>query len=100
MVKPDEGGSLFHFRTDGSVDSDAVLGLLTRSALHFVHLRPVHLDVFHVRATPGDVGFLPDAEITSGAEIVLSLALSLPLPLWQESPGQSMAQSFTICCAH
>ena len=48
VVKVHEGERAIHFRTDGCVDSDAnvtstnacVLGLLTASAPHFVHLRP------------------------------------------------------------
>ena len=74
-----------HFRTDGSVDSDAslssskacVLGLLTRPVPHFVHLNPVHLHVLHGASAPGDVDFLPDGEIAGGAETLVGCMHSL-----------------------
>lgn len=78
-----------HFRTDGSVDSDAslssskacVLGLLTRPVPHFVHLNPVHLHVLHGVSAPGDVDFLPDGEIAGGAETLVGFTEPQHLPV-------------------
>ena len=110
VVKVHEGGRVLHFRPDGSIDSDAtlscsnacVLGLLTDSAPHFVHLRPCHKHEVKVPTLIPQ----PDPSIQGGASRVLSLKpLSLDaLPdnavveLLQFSLTPHMVTSFAPTC--